>query len=71
MSSQALQLEKCLFPPLVFDGSDYMHWMVRVEGYLTMKDLLHTITNKFNGAENSNARKKGVEAFIFILHHLC
>ena len=70
MTSQALQIEKCLFPPLVLDGSNYMTWMVHVEGHLTAKDILHTISDHFNDAENSNTRKKGVEAFIFILHHL-
>ena len=70
MTSQALQIEKCLFPPLVLDGSNYMTWMVHVEGHLTAKDILHTISDNFNDAENSNTRKKGAEAFIFILHHL-
>ena len=70
MTSQALQIEKCLFPPLMLDGSNYMTWMVHVEGHLTAKDILHTLDDNFNDAENSNTRKKGAEAFIFILHHL-
>ena len=70
MASQALQIEKCLFPPLAFDGSNYMTWMVHVEGHLTAKDLLHTVIDNFNDVENANVRKKGEEAFIFILHHL-
>jgi hypothetical protein len=70
MASQAPQIEKCLFPPLAFDGCNYMTSMVRVEGHLTVKDLLHTVSNNFNDVGNLNARKKGAEAFIFILHHL-
>ena len=69
MTSQALQIEKCLFPPHALDGSNYMTWMVHVEGHLTAKDILHTISDHFNDAENSNVRKEGAEAFIFILHH--
>ena len=41
MSSQALGLEKCLFPSLVFNGSNCMTWVVHVEGHLTVKDILH------------------------------
>ena len=48
----------------------WMTWMIHVKGHLTAKDLLHTVSDNFNDAENSNARKKGSEAFIFILHHL-
>ena len=70
MASQAVQIGKCLILPLAFDGSNYMTWMVHVEGHLTAKDLLHKVSDNFNGAENSNTRKKGTKAFIFILHHL-
>mgnify|MGYP007069647132 CR=1 FL=1 len=42
MASQALQIEKCLLPLLVLDGSNYMTWMVHVEGHLTAEDILHT-----------------------------
>ena len=70
MASQALQKEKCLFLPLVLDGSNYRTWMVHVEGHLVAKDILHMISDNFNDAENSNTRKKGAEAFIVILHHL-
>ena len=70
MTSQALQIEKCLFPPLALDGSNYMTWMVHVEGNLMAKDLFNTVSAHFNDGENSNSRKKGAEAFIFILHHL-
>ena len=70
MTSQALQIEKCLFLPLAFDGSNYMTWTVHVEGYITVKDLLHTVTDNFNDVENSKAIKNKAEVFIFILHHL-
>ena len=70
MASQALQIETCLFRPLVLDGSSYMTGMVHVEGHLMAKDVLHRVSDNFNNAENSNARKKGTKAFIFILHHL-
>ena len=47
-----------------------MTWMVHVEGHLTTKGLLHKVSDNFNDVENWNARKKGAEAFILILHHL-
>ena len=52
MASQAPQIEKCLFPPLAFNGSNYMTWMVHMEGHLTVKDLLHTVSDNFNDVEN-------------------
>ena len=53
MTSQTLHLEKCLFLPLAFARSNYITGMVYVEGHLMAKDLLHTVSDNFNDAENS------------------
>jgi hypothetical protein len=47
-----------------------MTWRVHVEGHVIAKDLHHTLSDGFNHVDNSNAKMKGVEAFISILSHL-